>query len=236
VSFLVRVQSDAPAVARAFGHFAEREYRWASTLGLTRTAVRSRDAVRGEMPNRFTLRNRRSQAGVQAKPADVRAWPTPFSMVGHRDPWFVRQEIGGIKRPEKGASNVAIPSKLVRRGSSGAVPKSQKPRQLRDKKTVFVANGRIQQRVERRKGLLARLQTATWWLLRREVRIRPRFRLRETVEQTAARVYQNEFELALNAAVAKARKKAGHFLMPAGAIPGDARGPIGPSLPELRAD
>lgn len=230
MTFLVRVDSNAPDVARAFRGLAEDEIPWATTIALTRTAIKARDEVREDMPRRFTLRNRRSQAGVQVKPAERRNWPLTFSVVGHRDPWFVRQETGGVKRPEKGASSVAVPTKLVKRGSQG-VAKAQKPRRLRDRKDVFVADELIRQRVDRKKGLLARLQTATWWLLRREVRIEPRFHFRELVERVAKREYQGEFEQALANAVRKARIKSGAFALPSGATAGRASGPIGPTLP-----
>lgn len=173
---------------------------FATAKGLTMTARDVRDVVRADLPKHFTLRSHWLEQGIRFIPAEKRDWPHQKAYAGTRDQFLELQETGGKKRPAKGARNVAIPTaaSVARRGSSGRLPKSAKPRAILDRPTGYVEDRAIRRRLPKNRPGTA---TLALFLLRPDATIKPRFQFQKTAEATVLRVYAKNFREALQGAL-----------------------------------
>lgn len=210
-TFGFAVATSAPELARAFGDLARKQLPFATAVALTRLAQDAQTRVRDGMASKFKLHGNRLVRGVQIKRAEKRDWPDVRAVVGDRDEFMVLQETGGERRAEKGGgSHVAIPTKLVtsRRTSAGRPPKALKPKALLANKRAHarrIAGEAIVARLTGKKSATGRPEQLTYWLLRKSARIKPVFRFRETVTDTAEDRFRPVFERELTAAVKSAR-------------------------------
>lgn len=191
---------------------------YASAVALTRTAQDAQGDVRVGLRRHFTIRSSFTEGGIRIVPASKRDWPRMASIVGTRDEWLAQHEDGGTKKPAKGASNVAIPTRasVRRRNAGGRLPRTAKPRALLDRKDTFVdphAPGglgkALRQRVKgpRKKGRTG-ADTIALFLFRPQAHLEKRLGMRDTVEATVQRVYATRFREAFESAI-KAPKRPG---------------------------
>jgi hypothetical protein len=112
---------------------------FATSQALNDMGYKVRDAVRAEMPARFTIRRPWvvNQVDViqRSTKADlvVTIGPKPTAQ------FLNLQELGGVKLPH--GNFVAIPTSLVKRTKTQLISKADKPRQLGDKVFVEQYNG-----------------------------------------------------------------------------------------------
>lgn len=186
------------------GQLATKQVPFATAKALTRTAQDARDAVRDELPKRFQIRSGWVAGGIRIVPASKSDWPRAVAWVGSRDPFMELQETGGVKRPAKGARNLAIPTSATtsKRTSGGRIPAARKPRALLEKRGVYVSGKAIR----RRKGRRSSSSSETLYLLRPAATLKARFGFQDTVEKTVARVYAPRFREAFEAAITAPRK------------------------------
>jgi hypothetical protein len=214
-SIAVTVQTNAPALARALRYLAMEQLPFATAVALTRVAQDARAEVVRNLPDHFKIRSKRVVAGVRIERANKKDWPNVHAKVGTADEFMALQVTGGTKRPQRGAAHIAVPTRLVtsRRTGSGAVPKPLKPRQLRNREDVFVAQQEIRKRLGKRsKGALLNLgELGTFYNLVTEAHIKPRWPLPKEVETSATSTYGAHFERELTAAIRSARARAGSF-------------------------
>lgn len=215
-TFRIKVETTAPQLSKQLRRVAEREIPFASTVALTRVAVSARDRVRGEMRFRFKLRSKRTPKGVIAIPAQKsHLWPK--SEVAVRDAFMALHATGGIKRPQKGAKNVAIPTRLVQRTGSGAVRKAHKPERLgdypgavwRERATKDPTALLLPSHATRLRG--GKKGAGSLWLyflFRRTARIKKRWPFESTVERAVRQNYQQQFLRALRESVASTKARA----------------------------
>ncbi len=211
----IRVSTTAPAVRTALNDLARRQLPFATAVALTRVAVDSREEVARRLPHHFTIRGPRVARGVQVDPARKTDWPNPAARVGTRDEFMALHVMGGVKRAQRGATHVAVPTRLIKRTATGAVPARLKPRPLRSRDDVFLEDRRIR----RRFGARARLDVpvrnlggvGTYFTLVREARIRPTWPMPTEVERVVGSTYEDHFHRELTAAVRSARVRAGSF-------------------------
>lgn len=164
----LQVSANVDALARQLGAQLAKRLPQTAAQALTRTAFDARDAVRRELPQRFTLRRPWIVQGILAQGATSRELK---ARVGSRDAFMVWQEAGG-SRPGPNA----IPlGRLAEQAKSQVIPKREWPRQLLQRRGVFIRRGMI---LERR-GRDAR----PVWLLKRAQPVRARMGLRQTVAQ-----------------------------------------------------
>lgn len=189
---------------------------------------------------------RRVEGGIQINRAEKKDWPRSRAEVGLRDAFMARHVTGGVKTPKPGVSHVAIPTRLVVRGPGGSVVSRLRPRPTRERPGAFVTDARgqhssktsptgpalIRERVDaklelqqkaqglgkRRRVLsrIARLDVATWYLLREQVQIRARWPFPRGVRGTVGERYGVHFEREFRAAVQSARAQAGKMTTEAG--------------------
>ena len=179
-------------VAKATAHLsqtARKRVPSAVAKALTRTAYDARDAVRAEMPRRFTIRRPWVVQGVGVTPANPR---TLSAEVWSRDRFMALQETGGEK-----TGKLAIPvGRMAQIAKTQVIPKSQWPRAMLAKKGVFVRRGTV---FERKGKAIQAL-----YLLRRRQKVAPRFGMADTVRSVVLREYQRQMERALREELARA--------------------------------
>lgn len=189
---------------------------------------------------------RRVEMGIQINRAEKSDWPRCRAEVGLRDDFMAKHVTGGEKTPKPGTRHVAIPTRIVQRTASGGVVLRQRPKSIRRRPGGFVTDakgdptggeskpgaGMIRERVDaqlenrqqvegfgkKRKVLsrLARLDTATWFLLRDRVRIKASWPFPKGVTGTVADRYPVHFRVEYEAAMRSARAQAGKFTTDAG--------------------
>ena len=176
--------------AREVSRFALTVRLWASdqlpfaaAAALTDTAKDATAELKERFGSHFQLRNRGLLNAVTYQPASKRDTP-PTAYVGVR-PWaefLVLHVTGGAQKGKAG--RVAVPTRIVRRGATGRVPKRQLPRTLRDAKG-FVAS-ELEQReriVVRRRGAAGRV--GIFFHLVSSAKIRQRWPFEREVIDTA---------------------------------------------------
>lgn len=176
--------SQVSRFATAVRLWATDQMPFAAAAALTDTAKDAAAEVRARMGEHFELRNKGLKNAVAHQPASKRDQP-PTAYVGLR-PWaafLALQVTGGVKRGKAG--RVAVPTRIVRRGATGRVPKRHLPRTLRDSKG-FVP-GELEQReriVVRRRGAAGRV--GIFFHLVGQARIRARWPFEREVREVAA--------------------------------------------------
>lgn len=206
----VVVSSNAPELRRVFREMARTQIPFATAVALTKLAQLGRDAGRTRLEAEFKVRSKRVPRGLSIERAEKRDWPNPKAIVGHRDEFMLLHETGGFKKPQKGARRIAIPTRVVKRTTTGRIVKRHKPASLGSK--LEERPGRFgAKRLELTSRRARKDRRRILFLLRRRVRIEPRFRLRATVNGVAAAQYGPIFTRALDAAMRSARVRAGKF-------------------------
>lgn len=111
---------------------------------LTNLAIESRDAVKQEMTEHFTIRRPWVVKGIRAKGAtksNLTAYVWSQDSGGRRD-FMGRQETGGLKTP-MGGGHIAIPMKAVKPTERSLVPQVMKPKALLGRPVVIQGKTRI---------------------------------------------------------------------------------------------
>lgn len=182
--------ADITAATQSLSDLQLRHAPFATARALTDAARDARDAVRADLPHRFNIRKPWVAKGINIEGA------TKSHLVAHvfsRDAFMSEQEDGGTR-----AKSLARAIPVGRLGDvhqNKVIPQSQRPRALLAKKNVFYQSGKIFER--RGKNI------ETLYLIRKSVRIRPRFGMALTVRSVALRVFARYFEDRLIEALGK---------------------------------
>ncbi len=192
----IRLELDLPPYLRALNALGKDQMPYAVAQTLTSVAFLAQARLRRQLPRRFRLRSTWTSKGIKVKKARKRDWPATYAMVGTRDEYMVQQETGGIRRARNGKYR-AIPARSLRRKASGAVHGAQRPRKLIGDGLAYFGRESIQ--LTGGKSGRGRKGTAYW--LREQVRIRPRWGMRVSVEQTVSRTIQPVFHRQMAAAL-----------------------------------
>jgi len=217
MTFEVQIEHNADLLARKLNLAQRKQIPFAVQEGLNSLAFEARDTIRRELPFRFTIRSSRIKTGVAVSKANKRDWPDRIrSAVGIRDEFMVAHETGGLRRPSrespgKGLPRIAIPTRVVeaRRTSTGRIPKSLRPREIIAANRARVQSTKTGRGIIRLSNRVAKRQrkrkTAILFLLRRSVRIRPRWDFRITALEVAGAKYPGIFREKLEFALRTAR-------------------------------
>ena len=192
----IRVEFDLPPYLRTLNALGKDQLPFAVAGTLTEVAKLAQASVRRQLPRRFNIRSPWTAKGIRIKPASKRHWPNSYALVGTTDEYMVQQELGGIRRARGGRFR-AIPARTIKRKASGGVRKDQRPRALIGKGRAYFGNKSIQ--LTGGKSGRGRKGTAYW--LREQVRMRPRFGMRETIEHTATVTIQPVFRRRMTASL-----------------------------------
>lgn len=217
----ITVSTNAYSLAAAFGELGHKQLPFAAATALTRVAIDGRAEVVARMPDHFGKHPARPISArvlktVRVERAEKKDWPHPKAKVGILDAFMARQVTGGVKLPEKGAKHIAVPTRLIKRGTGGGIPARLKPRPLRERKDVFVLKDQIRGRFADR-GRLAETRaanlggTGTFYSLVTEAHLKAIWPMPKEVARSAHATYMKHFQTELEAAVRSARVRAGHF-------------------------
>lgn len=204
-SFKITAYADTDRLSKALLVLAQDQIPFATAKALTRLAMMGRDRARESLGTSFKIRSPRTAKGFDFKRAEKKDWPNPVAEVGHKDEFLIPHIDGGTKKSRSG-ENVAIPTRYVdqRRNSSGAVPRQLKPGTLlRERKRggfragVFkIPDDRIGRKFGAEESATGKVESLTFWLLRPQVRIKPRWPfgrlMLEAHSQNYERVFQEE--------------------------------------------
>lgn len=195
---------NGPALFASLNALARDQIPFASAVTFKRLAERSVDLARGRLSKRFTLRNRGLPKGIAMDPRNgprKKDWPDlKQSVVVEPRFGFLADHEDGGKRHAKGGRRLAIPTKIVHsrmRTTRGAIKKSVRPASLRE---AYVEKG-ILQATTRKLPRGLRL----FYLLRPEVRLKPRLGLRSDVFEVVGNDYGPFFQKELDAALRSRR-------------------------------
>jgi hypothetical protein len=153
---------------------------------LNKTALSARDAVRKDMPRRFTIRRPWVLHGIGVRYARTSSLQ---AAVFSRDAFMREHEYGGIRQGNKAR---AIPMCRIRDlHRASVIPKAQRPQALMEKKTTFYHAGKLFERRDKNRIELL-------YMFRKQANIPQRFGMEETVRSEALRMMRGAFERELN--------------------------------------
>ena len=218
-SMSINVTSNLPAFAKAIDAFGRNQMPFAYAVAINDTAKDVREQIiERTWPSDVNVRNKRFMKAaltpISKRNQDVYATKKNLrAIVGNtrekmqRD-YLQRLTQGGVKTPR--GRHLAIPSNqnTVQRTSGGAVRKADRPRQLLNRKGVFiqrlVKSGDMA--IMRRVGK-DRYPVQMLYLLEPSGQIKKQFGFYDDANTTARRAFQNNFARAFKRAKATARRK-----------------------------
>lgn len=219
---MIQIQIDTKQIQAMVGAVDTKQIQFATARALTKTAQAVQQAVRAEMPSRFTLRRQWIVQGIRITPATkANLTATIYS----KDAFMERQEYGGIKMGTPGGGNfsstslqqpkgkrvrpamgrVAVPTEKVRRNKSEIIRKSELPAGLGERGFVIGKPGDTQYLAKRfAKGKRAGLQIL--YVLKRSTKVKPRLGLRDIGIDVVRSKFAEIFSQSLSDAIATAKK------------------------------
>jgi hypothetical protein len=179
-----------------------REIPFAVAVALTRTARDARQTLVAELPQHFQIRTPYTEKRLRFKAASKRSW---IAEVGHLGDYMRLQAEGGRKVPRKTA--VGVPTKKLRQQSpSGTTTRNLWPSRLTRQGAFQLPTRSGSMALYRRlsDGSLERL-----YVLSSTVDVQARWPFTQTVERVARERWPVNFQEAMTAGVARARRRAG---------------------------
>lgn len=179
-----------------------REIPFAVAVALTRTARDARATLAAELPQHFQIRTPYTARRLRFTQATKRSWSAE---VGHLSEYMKLQTEGGRKLPRKRV--VGVPTAKLRQGSpSGATTRNLWPSKLvkQGAFTLPTRSGSLALYRRLQDGSLERL-----YVLAQSVDVKARWSFYETVERVARERWPINFQEAMTAGVARARRRAG---------------------------
>lgn len=181
---------------------AKNQIPFATAKALTQTGYDAQEAVKRELPARFTIRTPWLAKGIRVIPAKKFRLQ---AIIGSKDEFMRRQEEGGEKEPRSGHKVVAIP-KGVRSNPRTITRPSRFPGALLKKPKYFVSKLEsgdlgVFQRLGR-KGEHVKLM----YSMRDKVTVKPRWHFYDTVNAVVSVKWLPNFRRALDFAMRTARR------------------------------
>lgn len=203
----ITIKFDFLSLTEKLSTMAQKQIPFATSLALNNVAKIAQKELREELPRIFTLRTSWLAKGIQFKAARAKDWPESFVEIGSRDDFMALQETGGEKTAI-GNKRTATPF--------GARPTPQSvtkpavwPGKLLKRKNYFAGRIGEGQRRAGAEGIFKRAQNdeppELMYILTKSVKIKPRWTLRETLDQKFNRHWDTEFGKALARALATAK-------------------------------
>lgn len=136
---------------------AGRQLPFVASVALNRTAVGARDLVKGNLPKRFTLRNRWTVGGIQARTSSKTNLVAQVSAPGYMQ----IQETGGTRTPLE-SKMLAAPTDAVK--GKRVIPKAKRPRALLSDRAFIIRMRNGEAGVFLRYGKKRGQIKLMWWL------------------------------------------------------------------------
>ena len=203
----INVKSNISTFAKAMDAFGRNQIPFATANALTSTAFDVRKQIVDDTyPNSFTVRNKRfASAMFRVEPANKRNLTARVYDKLGRD-YMTTQAEGGFKRPR--GSNIAIPSRQIKRTASGKVPKGKQPRNVLGGRAYKTTLDSGQPVIAEQVGRGAARKQRVLYLLEKIARIPKRFPFYEDANKKAQRVFDRNFAKSFAFAKRTAQRKA----------------------------
>jgi hypothetical protein len=203
----INVKSNISAFAKAMDAFGRDHIPAATANALTTTAFNVRKQIVDDTyPSSFTVRNKRfASAMFRVEPASKRNLTARVYDKLGRD-YMTTQAEGGFKRPR--GSNIAIPSRQIKRTATGKVPKGKQPRNVLGGKAYKTKLDSGQEVIAEQTGRGAARKQRVLYLLEKIARIPKRFPFYEDANKKAQRVFDRNFAKSFAFAKRTAQRKA----------------------------
>jgi hypothetical protein len=195
----------AKSWSKAFESIRTKQIPFATAVALTKTARDANLAVRASLEKRFTIRRKGLEKGWRSTRANKKDWPRIEAGVGSKEGFWKLHEYGGTKKPEN-ASKMAVPTRATKRGKSGRITPSNRPKALIQKGKAIVTPTAILRAKAKKKD-----RRRIVYLRFKSVRVKKRLGARETILNETRRVFAGHLERELAAAIKSARVRAGSF-------------------------
>lgn len=195
----IKVTSNVGPLAKALDAFGKKQIPFATSMALNDAAFAVRkEIVERTFPASFTVRNRRFPSAMfRVGKASKRNLVATVSDVLGRD-YMVNQAEGGIKLPR--GRNIAIPSRQIKRTTTGKVPKSRQPRNVLGAKGYKTKLSSGQPVIAENVGRGAAKRQRVLYILEQRARIPKRFpfyeRGRAVAQNSFARAFDKRFRQA----------------------------------------
>lgn len=208
----IEIQTNVTKTLAQLDELANKQLPFATALALTRLAQASQGDLRSSLRQYFTIRNDFVSKGIRIQAAKKADWPFPRAEIGSKDQFMSLQALGGTKTSQSG-KEIAVPIK-ARPNRQAATPKSSWPGRLlsrRGTKRAFIGTNQSGGHPGQRAVLMpsedGSKEMQVMWLLKRSVKVRPRWPLNERVNTLVRQQYDQLFGKALAMAVATAQSK-----------------------------
>ena len=202
----INVKSNISTFAKAMDAFGRNQIPFATANALTSTAFDVRKQIVDDTyPSSFTVRNKRFASAMFRVEKATRRNLTArvYDRLG-RDYMTIQAE-GGLKRPR--GSNIAIPSRQIKRTKTGRVPKNRHPRNVLGGKAYKTKLDSGQEVIAEQTGRGAARKQRVLYLLEKIARIPKRFAFYEDANKKAGRVFDRNFRKSFAFQKNKARMK-----------------------------
>jgi hypothetical protein len=205
-SFNLKLKFDSHHADWWLNDLQRRQLPYATSRALNDVALLAQISVRASLPNKFTVRGKWVPKGIQVILSNKSQWPDMKAYIGSRDSFMALQEDGGTK---KGSKSQAIPTGIRTPSTKITSPKlwpkalletsTQAKGQLRrrkkgsSKRTAFVTTLKNGKHAIAVRTSANRYPIKILYVFEKEVRIKKRFGLFETVQRSANRNMQPRF-------------------------------------------
>jgi hypothetical protein len=206
------VRSNADEVEKALRKTHQQQIPFATSKALNEMGVEILKFEQSRMRRVFHIRSNFVVKGLKLRRSNKRQKPKIRIVLGHRDEYMVDHETGK-KRKGKGGGRVGIPTALTKRTPTGKTRKGTSPRELiaaEKARKVEQGAGRalVAGSTKRKRGRVKNLGgLGIFWLLRRSVRIRPRWKLRKSIKREARQRYGSHFLREFDKAIRTAKPR-----------------------------
>ena len=198
---MLSVQSDIMQAMKKLRSITEaQQFKFAVAKALTDTAYEVQGEVRGNMPNRFTLRRNWIVRGIRVERATK---DNLTATVYSRDKFMGLQEMGGPKTPL--GRFVAIPTRAVRRTAKDMIKKADRPAALGDKAHIVEVKGNKYLALKKPRKGRGNNELRLLYLLVPRADIKQRLGLNKDGQRVARAKFVAKLKRALAAAIATAR-------------------------------
>jgi hypothetical protein len=181
----------------------DKQIKYGTAVGLTKTIKAGQAAVVDSMRDKFTLRGswfqQSSRVGIKvktAKPSDLTAEVTTLA------DWLLKQKKGGNVFPFR--NYLAIPTSNVKRSKRDVVTKANRPKNLKKSFVITTKNGR--HILFQRKGRGKRSDIVAMYVLVPKVNIKPTDTFFSPADEIAKKHLTKNITAAIEKAIATAKR------------------------------
>lgn len=203
----VQIRSTAAKASERIRRLRLQQLPFSTAAALTKSAPPVTRALGLSIGQTFKQRSRGLSRAWTFDRALKSDWPTPRATLYLRRwaEFMADHATGGIRKAERGASRMAVPTSLVRRTSTGRVRKADKPRRLREKEGTVVRREGASTVIQIKRKDREKTRASIFYTLHSRVRIRKVWAVRDVAAREFGRVYPATFRAELERNVARAR-------------------------------